>query len=478
MNWRGLIGGFRSVVEHDVHAHGPPASGQPASPATSEPPNLVGTEERKTMSLNRSSHPNSYSPLAVLTLLATLIIFQAGCSKDASGVMKAYLDQENCLDRTKFILDPDANRPLLAEHYKDTKDCRRKYESIKPDGCDKLADGDYCSVEVVFEKNDTSYYGIKKTPDGLKIDWRSSMGYNPVSLPAFMAQRTTTPRLFRLWAELQNYYNFEYSNAERTHVSVNLRDKEGKSIAGYIRRDAPTAPALLDILKDGKRHAVILELQYMPDSRDASVVEIRRFVSNYWRQLPEEIVPTSTAPQLRGASASPATSQQEARSRPTSTCDLLSKVNLRGDASECAKLVSCCCAGDPPNLLGKSATADVACMGAPGELTKENGTADCKRYRQIVISLYRADGKPVPQACSDAPSVGPVSPQASPARGSSPSTPQGGTTTAKAPQEPPAALPPAALPPAPGPASPGTGSKGGCGCRPGDLVCAMKCAKK
>ena len=431
------------------------------------------------MTFSRPSGRGATFSMTAVLLLALLVVFQAGCSKDATGVMKAYLGQESCLDRTQFILDPEANRPLLVEQYKDTKDCQRTYEAIKPDGCDKLADGDYCSVEVVFTKNDTSYYCVTKTAEGLKIDWRCSIGYNPVSLPAFMAQRTTTPRLFRISTELSSIYMAEYGHAEKTHLALSLRNQEGKMIWGYLRRDSPTAPGLLEALKDGKRHAVILELQYLPDSRDASVVEVQRFVSNFWRQIPEEVVPSAAPLPPQGTSASTAM-PQETSLKPTPICVGLSKLELRGDPTECAKLISCCCTGEPPNLLGKSKMADAMCLGAPKELTKENGTYDCKRYRQSIVELYKADGKPTPDGCSDVPiqSTGsPQAPSAVPPRGTSQGTPKGGPAAPKATQEP-AALPPAALPPSPTPTPTAPASKGACGCRPGDMMCAMKCAKK
>jgi len=118
---------------------------------------------------------------------------------------------------------------------------------------------------------------------------RSSVGYNPVSFAAFQAQHSRKPRLFRVWAKLTSYYNFDYNDAEKTHPSIELRDKNRASLTGYIRSTAPTAPALLDVLKDSEPHAVIVELRYLPDSHEASVVEIERFLAERWRQQPEEV---------------------------------------------------------------------------------------------------------------------------------------------------------------------------------------------
>ncbi|MDC0749977.1 hypothetical protein [Polyangium mundeleinium] len=224
-----------------------------------------------------------------LAFVVASCVLVTGCSRDASTIVRDYLNQESCLDRAKLILDPGANRAVLAEHYKDQKTCKKPFESIEADDCAKVKEGDYCSVEVVLGKNDRVYYHIKKTAEGLKIDWRSSVGYNPVSLPYFRTQRLHGTHLFRGWAKLTDYYNFDYDDAEKTHQSIELRDADGARITGYIRRDAPTAAALLETLKDGKEHAVMIELRYPPESKDSSVVGIERFVAERWRQRPEEL---------------------------------------------------------------------------------------------------------------------------------------------------------------------------------------------
>ena len=241
------------------------------------------------------SHLHTFKsvPAFALLLLALIAAMALGCSSEPTRIVKDYLNQENCLDRTKFILDPEANRPVLAEYYKGQKDCVKSFEALKAEGCDKLADGDYCSVEVVSEKNNKDYYHLKKTADGLKIDWRSSVGYNPVSFAAFQAQRSRKPQIFRVWAKLTSYYNFDYNDAEKTHQSIELRDKNRALLTGYIRRTTPTAPALLEVLKDGDSHPVIVELRYLSDSGETSVVEIERFLAERWRQQPEEVAPSA-----------------------------------------------------------------------------------------------------------------------------------------------------------------------------------------
>lgn len=243
-----------------------------------------------------NNHPRRRcSPLGLVFASSLLV---AACTRDASSIVRDYLNQDNCLDRAKFILDPEANRAALAEHYKDQKNCKKPFESIEADDCSKVTEGEYCSVEVGFGKNKRDYYHFKKTAEGLKIDWRSSVGYNPVSLPFFRTQRLKGTYLFRVWAKLTDYYNFDYNDTEQTHQSIELRDPDGAAITGYIRRDAPTAAALLDVLKDGKEHGVMVELRYPPESKDSSVVGIERFVAERWRQRPEEFEarPSSTAP--------------------------------------------------------------------------------------------------------------------------------------------------------------------------------------
>jgi len=184
----------------------------------------------------------------------------------------------------------------MAKWYAETKTCKREYQTIDTSDCDKPKDNK-CSIKVVFGKlkngfgveyDDVKWYCMNLIPS-VKIDSRCSSGYNPVALRTFKATyEKGKPSSFRLWAKIDDYYNYEYSTARATVYSVHLDDDDNNSVAGYITKDSDDGKKLFEYLKDGKVHPLILELEYGRSSQDSSVVGITKFLQDGWRTYPGE----------------------------------------------------------------------------------------------------------------------------------------------------------------------------------------------
>ncbi|MCX6167266.1 MAG: hypothetical protein NT021_04700 [Sphingobacteriales bacterium] len=102
---------------------------------------------------------------------------------------------------------------------------------------------------------------VKKTSDGFKIDWDATMGYNPISLQAFKLTGTAQPSEFRVGAE------FSSSSYVDGYYRLALSD-DNTSIYGYISKSSVEGKKLFEILKDGTRQPLILQIK-----SDNSLVE-------------------------------------------------------------------------------------------------------------------------------------------------------------------------------------------------------------
>jgi hypothetical protein len=217
-----------------------------------------------------------------------------------------------CMARLPFITNPDGDRAAFEEKYKGLS-CKQKYESLDTSDCKAPADDGYCYPLVVWgrgknafgvEGADSVNYCMQQTPQGFKIDWRCSLGYNPVTVPAFRTQHAfNQPAVFRMRAKLSYYYNYEFSEAKQTHYSLSLEDKEFAHIDGaYVPRQSADGQKLFDVLKDGKEHTVVIELVYRPNSQDSSVATVTRLLGFGWRERPAEYVaraPSESASTVR-----------------------------------------------------------------------------------------------------------------------------------------------------------------------------------
>lgn len=202
----------------------------------------------------------------------------------ARALVYAYAAQVDCAKRAPFILDPQRNMPLVKERASGS--CRLEIAKYDAMSCSELEKQTRrCSIAVQFagESNWESYC-IEKTPAGLRIDWRCSVGYNPLALVTFKVKQPTAPTPFRVRATLTDYYNYRYRSAKQTHYAASIRDANGDSIYGYIPRGTPEGEALFRVLEDGKEHHVMVELKYESPESEASIVTIARFLHEFWNQ--------------------------------------------------------------------------------------------------------------------------------------------------------------------------------------------------
>lgn len=249
----------------------------------------------------------SQLPSSTFATVAVLACLVGGCRKTAppptpvqlgETVMSRYLAAE-CAERTPLVLNSERNASAIREYYKSTNTCVRKHESMDLSTCTSPKNGGcYASVSWGKRKNvfgyefdDASWFCLAQAEGTFVVDWRCSVGYNPIPLKTFRALHAEEQKsVFRLYGKISDYYNFEYRSAEKTHLAVELRDLDQENITGYLKKSVSEAPALFELLKDAKEHAVMVELMYNGGSGDAGVIEITRFLGDSWREHADEFL--------------------------------------------------------------------------------------------------------------------------------------------------------------------------------------------
>jgi hypothetical protein len=239
----------------------------------------------ETLRVRNAYEMNTYLPIVALVALL------AGCKTTPSPaeLVEKYLSQPTCEGRLPLILNPGANAKAFKDHYKDQKTCVSEHPPLDKSACAGTDWKEECFVYTKLSNTDTSYR-IVRTPDGLRIDWRSSVGYNPIPLKVFKSQMPKTSTIFRVGATISDYYNYSYSNKQSEFYSVEIRDNNNESLHAYLRKSAPASAALFDVLKDGREHAMMVELAYPTSGAESSVVNMTRMVARGWSEQPEELV--------------------------------------------------------------------------------------------------------------------------------------------------------------------------------------------
>ena len=173
-------------------------------------------------------------------------------------LIQSYYSCKKWEDRLAFILKPEIVKSSMKGYYTDNY----KSSTVTKDNISIQGSGYKIneSFKVIIDGDIIIY--CKKTNDGFKIDWEASAGFNPVSMKTFKANLSTQPTEFRVNATISNYYNYNYIDSQNTHWNVLIKDIERNTIIGcYISKSSAEGKKLYDILKDGKTHALILELK-------------------------------------------------------------------------------------------------------------------------------------------------------------------------------------------------------------------------
>jgi len=191
-------------------------------------------------------------------------------------VIQNYYKAGKWEDRLPFVLNSLAVKPLMEEAYKDRfKSYLIKKEEINIPGQNRKT-GKAFKVYV----DGTPVY-LKKTSEGVKLDWEATSGYNPKSIAEFSSEKSETPTTFRASLRLSEFYLPDYGISKNSHLALSM-DEIGFC---YISNTNSKYAELKKLLSDGKEHQVIVEVQFRTLNNEYGSMEsviITKFIKDGW----------------------------------------------------------------------------------------------------------------------------------------------------------------------------------------------------
>lgn len=184
--------------------------------------------------------------------------------------VEGYLKASQWEQRLGFVRNAERVRPLMERRYRNVK-LPAPFVEIKK--AENFKDN-WVFVPVVFtrgknafgvEVEDSVLNCLQRTEAGFKIDWESSVIYNPMSWTEFKATHPRQPQKFRFLAKLDDSYPYQQRDRgklEDTYWSVDIIgvDAQGQrefvGFNGYVRKSSSDGAKLFDLLRDGKEHPV------------------------------------------------------------------------------------------------------------------------------------------------------------------------------------------------------------------------------
>lgn len=218
-----------------------------------------------------------------------------GCDakKRARTAVWAYLNQPDCEDRAKFVLDPVKNQKLMKEYaaLKGLTSCVVPQQGIDDSACATTALYQGCTVKVTGLEHP---FEVKNVDAGFKVDFRASHGYGPDTLNSvemdIAKQGWDRLYLVRVTAKLEGIAE----DGKEARLTLRDHGASPRSVrVGEELRASTLAP-----FRDGQEHRVMLVLR-----RNVREMEVHRLVQEGWRQRDDEetIVQTSAPSRPRPA---------------------------------------------------------------------------------------------------------------------------------------------------------------------------------
>jgi hypothetical protein len=186
-------------------------------------------------------------------------------------------------ERYKYVCNGTRLKDQMAMYYAEAPPFRASIDSITFDDINQVRDD--AAIATTNMKAGNSWRRgkcyVRKVEGRWLVDWPATIGLNPITLKAFQATAPNNRTILRVNAELSDLYiSDRYWNAKTTHFSIQLSDRRGDSIHGYVERRSTLGRELYELLKDGKQHEITVAVQCT--GIEGSVAEIVSLISRNW----------------------------------------------------------------------------------------------------------------------------------------------------------------------------------------------------
>lgn len=225
-------------------------------------------------------------PVATVATDAAAPVVQAPVFSEASFlaeaelVAKRFLEAKTIDELLPLVRHPDITGPRIRAFHPDG--------TLEPAGMsafntnfELVAAGSGYTVQVRTAEYAEKTLAMFPTPDGVRIDWESWVGWSEMPWADFVKTRPTEAKLFRVMLGPVDYYNFNFTDDLKWR-SYRLVSPDGEhSLYAYVERDSVLDARLLPP-PDTKQIPLTLSLKFPPDSDSPNQVLVEKWHADGW----------------------------------------------------------------------------------------------------------------------------------------------------------------------------------------------------
>ena len=205
---------------------------------------------------------------------------EAAFLAEAELLTRKFLEAGRIEDLLPLVRNPGVAEARMRRHYPEGKTEAPGMAEFNTESAISCL-GTISALKVRTRGHEEKSLAFVDTPQGLKIDWESWVGWSETRWEEFLASKPTTGRVFRLNLSPVDYYNFAFSD-DKKWQAYRLQSPDGEqSIYGYAERDSVLASRLLSP-PESKQMALMLALKFPENATSDNQVLIEKFVAEGW----------------------------------------------------------------------------------------------------------------------------------------------------------------------------------------------------
>lgn len=209
--------------------------------------------------------------------------------QQADDLLDRYLRTANWKDRLQYVYQAERVAPQMANFYEKQKGSDPATGALLNRGRYRLDGTEILHFTYSCNRpGDVLELAMKRDTSGkFVLDWESYVGYSEMSWADFKKERSTKAMVFRAFATLSDYYNYEFGDRGK-YVSVNLLSPDGLvSLHGYCERQSALGTAITRALgRASQITGLTLRLAYPERAESDHCLAIKQMVSDRWLLLP------------------------------------------------------------------------------------------------------------------------------------------------------------------------------------------------
>lgn len=198
----------------------------------------------------------------------------------AEPLARKFLEATTVDDLLPLVRNPAVTESRMRAFYPGGRIEAPGLSKVNSDG-GLLFVGKFVALAVTTRDQQEKSLAMIETPQGMKIDWESWVGWSDVSWQKFLSDKPVDGHVFRVTVSNVEYYNFGFVDESKWR-SYRLMSPDGEiSIYGYVERGS-VVEQQIHLDADTTSLALMLSLKFPSGATSSSQVEIERLVADGW----------------------------------------------------------------------------------------------------------------------------------------------------------------------------------------------------